>query len=461
MASEESRALFQRLVEAVAAGVRRQAGERRGEWFWNSVHVVSGLVFLWAALHLSRSSSNPWWKTAPPAQAGAQAAPAAPGLSPGIESPETFGQIPSAAMLRTRASIDEGTAKAAKARQRQFLYSAEDVVQTIADAEAKQQAFETTVQQLVANEAGKKIAATERGVPRFLALVELRRTPAARLRELSQLLETIASPVRKAHDQAENYAVPAEQQERMLATIKAEAERALVEYKDAEQSLANLSRQAARAEATPNGVNPQPAPVKSLGEEVENYRHVLQSAALEEREQQLAAERKAIEQRITDAQIAWMRAVGNAQEEEMRRKAREAEAKARAEAEAKEAEALRRRLVAKTREPKVRQMLAPFLARGLTQPKEWQGTFLAFRRTDGEEPMSLSALRSVKALEPGTEGLASLAWVAGDTKNDRSPRWDFGHVNSWPKETHRYVAQVQELLRELGDVLVTEGMLAK
>jgi hypothetical protein len=56
--------------------------------------------------------------------------------------------------------------KAAKARQQQFLYSVEDVVQVITDADAKRKAFEATVQALLTNDTGKRIAATQRGTPR-------------------------------------------------------------------------------------------------------------------------------------------------------------------------------------------------------------------------------------------------------------------------------------------------------
>ena len=50
--------------------------------------------------------------------------------------------------------------------------------------------------------------------------------------------------------------------------------------------------------------------------------------------------------------------------------------------------------------------------------------------------------------------------MAADVKDDR-PRWSFGHINTWTKATQRYVADVQELLRELGEVLVEEGMLSR
>jgi hypothetical protein len=154
--------------------------------------------------------------------------------------------------------------KAAKARQQQFLYSVEDVVQVITDADAKRKAFEATVQALLTNDAGKRIAATQRGTPRFLAIVEPERTPAARLSQLSQLVESIAEPMRKAHGQAENYAVPGEVQKRMLAQIKLEAGRAHSEYVEAVDDLAALTRAAVSPNPSASGVNPPAPAVKTL-----------------------------------------------------------------------------------------------------------------------------------------------------------------------------------------------------
>jgi hypothetical protein len=463
MASEESRALLQRLVDGVAASVRRQVtAERRGDWIRNAAVVVLALVVLWGAFRMTRWANMPIWKeTNSPHNIIADAGTSTGSrLSPGIESPETFGQLPSAASLRTRASIDEGTAKAAKARQRQFLYSVEDVVQLIADAESKRQAFETLAEALLTNEAGKQIAATQRGVPRFVSIVDTRRTPAGRLTQLPQLLETVAGPVRRAEAQSENYMVPTDEQLRVLRGIKEEAGRAQEEYADAVAELSTLSRSAARPEAAASGVNPPPPATKTLRDAVDDYRTGLRSAAIDERERRLAAERKALDDRTTNAEIERLRAVAKAEEERLLAEARATQEAAKAAAEAKKAEEHRRSVMAKARTPHVRQMLAPFIEKGFAQPKAWQGTYLAFERTEGEKPMSLRALRSVKALDEGEDGLESLAWVAGDAQNDRS-RWNFGHVRSWSKDTRRYVADVQGLLRELGEVLVEEGMLAE
>jgi hypothetical protein len=463
MASEESRALFQRLVDGMAASVRRQmAADGRGEKLRNSALVVLGLLAVWASIRwatgpnsaVRRAMDSPRTQTTTPDPGAGRLPP------PGIESPETFGQIPSATMLRTRASIDEGTARAAKARQRQFLYTVEDVVQVIADADAKRKSFEVMVQGFMTTDAGKKIAATQRGVPRFIAIVDPVRTSAARLAELSGLVETIAEPVRKAHADNLNHAVPVGEQERMLAELRSEAERARSQYGEALDDLASLARQAEQPGEGANGII-YPAPAdKPLKDAVEEYRLGIRGAAIEERERRLDAEREEDERRLTQAAVELERAKGKAEEDRLKREARELEAKQREAGLAMRAEAERRRLLARAREPRVRQMLEPFLKPGFMQPKEVQGTFLVFERTKDEKPMSLTALRAVGALEPTPKGLGQLAWVAADAKDDR-PRWAFGHSNTWSKETQRYVSSVQELLLELGEVLVEEGMLSR
>ena len=383
MASEESRALFQRLVDGIAASARRQlTTERRGEKLRGLAMVALGFLALWWAIRYVAGPNSTVRKAmeTPRTQAAAGSGP----LSPGVESPETFGQIPSATMLRTRASIDEGTAKAAKARQRQFLYTVEDVVQVIADAEATQKAFEATVQKLLTDEAGKKIAATQRGVPLFARIVETERVPAGRLAELSQLLETIAGPVRKAHGEDANWAVPGAEQERMLGEIHSEAKRAHAQYRDAAEDLAILIRQA-HTRTPASGVS-YPAPIdKPLGKAVEDYRAGLRASALDEQERRLAEQRKSNDERLTQELVKLELAKGQAKEDGVRQEATALLKQQQEATKAREAEALRRRLVAKAREPRVLQMLDPFLTRGYMQPKEWQGTFLAFERTRERE----------------------------------------------------------------------------
>ena len=104
MASDESRALFQRLVDGMAASVRRQmTTERRGEKLRNSALVVMGFLALWWAIRYVAGPNSAVRRAmdAPRNQATASEPAGSRALSPGIESPETFGQIPSATMLRT------------------------------------------------------------------------------------------------------------------------------------------------------------------------------------------------------------------------------------------------------------------------------------------------------------------------------------------------------------------------
>ena len=246
----------------------------------------------------------------------------------------------------------------------------------------------------------------------------------------------------------------------MLAELRSEAERARSQYGEALDDLASLARQAELPGAGANGIIYPASADKLLRDAVEEYRLGIRGAAIEERERRLEEERKEDERRLTQAAVELERAKGKAEEDRLKREARELEAKQREAGLAMRAEAERRRLLARAREPRMRQMLEPFLKPGLMQPKEVQGTFLVFERTKDEKPMSLTALRAVGALEPTPKGLGQLAWVAADAKDDR-PRWAFGHSNTWSKETQRYVSSVQELLLELGDVLVEEGMLSR
>jgi hypothetical protein len=105
----------------------------------------------------------------------------------------------------------------------------------------------------------------------------------------------------------------------------------------------------------------------------------------------------------------------------------------------------------------VQAALAPFLAKGYTQPgSNSPGVAL--------QPISFSKLRSCGALEPGPQGVSRLIRVAvwkGDTER---PRWPYPeNVSAVEKRFKGGLARVteaQQLLIELGDTLVELEMLA-
>ena len=78
--------------------------------------------------------------------------------------------------------------------------------------------------------------------------------------------------------------------------------------------------------------------------------------------------------------------------------------------------------------------------------------------------MSFGALRANGALERTVEGRARLVQIAAgmpEEGNDR-PRWNFPrNAAFWSPETMRFVTEAQDLLIQLGPVMVREGLLAE
>ena len=104
--------------------------------------------------------------------------------------------------------------------------------------------------------------------------------------------------------------------------------------------------------------------------------------------------------------------------------------------------------------------MAPFLHSRGVQPRKVGGGSVQFRSTFEESPMSLSALKGMGALEPSTEGLKWLARVGGHRKLS-GPRWGVNsQPNNWSEDDKRLLKEAQQLLRELGPILVKDGKLS-
>jgi hypothetical protein len=107
-------------------------------------------------------------------------------------------------------------------------------------------------------------------------------------------------------------------------------------------------------------------------------------------------------------------------------------------------------------DPHTKDVLAPFITKGYIQP--WSST------TVDLQPVSLSKLRAVGALDETERGLSMLHKVASNPDTSR-PRWGQpltgmkDLANHHPKQYER-TREAQKLLIELGDALVELGMLA-
>ena len=79
-------------------------------------------------------------------------------------------------------------------------------------------------------------------------------------------------------------------------------------------------------------------------------------------------------------------------------------------------------------------------------------------------PVSLTRLRTAATLKDDVRGLFTLAFVANTPLNDR-PHWQLDSPLLTPgnlsASTIEFVTAAQTLLREYGDAMVEEGLLAK
>lgn len=127
----------------------------------------------------------------------------------------------------------------------------------------------------------------------------------------------------------------------------------------------------------------------------------------------------------------------------------------------------KQKLAEKCNDPKVRQALAPFLAEGYWQPVN-AGYSINGQRVSQKAPMSLKVLTAAGALAPGDRGLVTLIKAVGSPKNDR-PGWGFRAVNEDYQRTLKRLTpeqietarQAQQYLIELGPTLVELGQLAE
>lgn len=111
--------------------------------------------------------------------------------------------------------------------------------------------------------------------------------------------------------------------------------------------------------------------------------------------------------------------------------------------------------ICKTEE--VRALLAPFLAKGYSQPGRK-------KPTSEYKPVSLTGLRSIGALNSDIDGLSELLKEGFLKRRDRErPRWGFetSKIKFLPHEQREQLLKAQKLLIELGPVLVDLGMLSE
>ena len=74
--------------------------------------------------------------------------------------------------------------------------------------------------------------------------------------------------------------------------------------------------------------------------------------------------------------------------------------------------------------------------------------------------MSLASLQAIGAQDDSVEGLKKLALVGGNRKLP-APRWSVAtQPTNWSDADHELLKKAQSMLRDYGEVLVSEGLLS-
>lgn len=214
--------------------------------------------------------------------------------------------------------------------------------------------------------------------------------------------------------------------------------------KEANEKIRESARIAELEKATVEAerlLNEERAKLASMKAE---YELMLQKRETEEYKRRVETETKL---RDLAAEVDRLKQLADAQ-----RFARDAEAKVAATTTISAAE--KKLLAQKCNDPEVRRLLAPFLAPGYTQPT-------TSGQIPDKLPISYSQLNSSGALNPDREGMRRLILVATWKGDKVRPRWSVPQNFNWlSPDQIEMVKKAQQLLIELGPVMVEQGLLS-
>ncbi|MBX9681648.1 MAG: hypothetical protein K2X38_23065 [Gemmataceae bacterium] len=404
-------------------------------------------------------SSLFWGKSETPSKSDPPNAFAEPDEGKGLTPTDPKGKELLAA---TTAGTEKQAFAFARAKQRQAAGACDDALQALDECIAEINRFETLSKGLLQDGDGKKIAGDSSLLKRFRLIQERERPARAKAERYQQPLAEMAEPVKASLQNPRDASIP-------KAELFAEAERLrqeLMGTRDAWRKdrilLESLLAEARRGNGSPSEKTLEETIRLTADAETRAFTEAMEkeaNAAKAEMEAKLIKAKaegiRAIEQANIDKHLAEKRA----EAERIRTQAFLKEAKEKAEGEAARAKAEKERLRTKALDPRVKQMLAPLLAKTAFQPMRYDNGKIGNDFIGGGlERISFTRLKSVGALEASNEGLAALAEVG--CYINRQPHWIFStRPADWSAETRTFLQDVQNLVRELGPTLVAERML--
>ena len=290
---------------------------------------------------------------------------------------------------------------------------------------------------------------------------------------LNDDLRDLARPVEEAMELGYMDTPPPDQLVNRIEKIRGEASTLRKKYRDVVQELDALLRLA-----------PQEVPEDALGfeaalaiiknEAADQRREEIRRRVVAEQERliqevadfKLAADKRAADaekvrdRNIADAKVDAAKLVGESQAEMIVESAKLLAAEIARKVDLQKQQNAEKQLehdyaLAK---PDIVRYLGPFIRDGYAQPHDGMN-----RQEGSKKKMSLSGIRSSKALEDSRDGKSRLA-VLATVKNDRYqndfPQF-YGGEWGWERMDKEWLARAQELLRKFGDRMVKDGLLAE
>lgn len=387
-----------------------------------------------------------------PASRDGGAAKAAPTASPDVR-------------LASDRGVEQQALAFAKTRQGLAVARADDVTRLADECLSEIAAFDATVQPLLANDDGKKVAGDPVQLARFRAVIEKDRAGKDAADRMRRAAGELVVPVRASQANAKDASAPSDQ-------VAGELDRLATQ-------LAGLKRvweqdrrtvEAVVADAKRGG---HPAATRTLDQAVRadaEAEALALATATEKERARVRAEMKdkqvreagELERKVEEAKLEKLRATRLAEAGRIQTDADITREKGKDAAAVEKAKLEKERLLKKAQTNEVKQALAPFLTAGYHQPARQSGGAVFMVRAVKKEPVSLAKLQAIGGLEQTITGLQELAGVACNKDDDVRPRWGCGGYAPWWSTGQQEVVQkAQDLLIELGPVLVEEGLLAK
>lgn len=402
---------------------------------------IAFLYYLWSLYEAA---------LAPPKPEATERAAAA--IEPAPKEEEPAPEQPSGSVeQRTAFTADEVTRNIAKAEQGRIVQRANELKLILEEARRLAGRFENVLTALKSDDQGRRIATRPDLVARYRTLEATKRSPSGRIDGALADLEALSRPMRRALSDPDDITMPNDPLRQKLAEMASFAGTIREEYTRLDSELEALLQDIRTVNA---------AGAVTLAETIARTEDAEAREASQLASEAMERARKEAARKRAEAEAEAIRLAGEAEAAEIVSKARARKEAADAALASERAAAAMERLREKARTGEVAHHLGAFFAPGAKQPKEIQGTFLAFEPTADSGPVSLTRLKTLGALDEGIEGLRRLNWIASDWQSDR-PRW--GHPLNpaeWSPEARAFIREAQKLLRELGAVLVEEGRLA-